>query len=373
MTFTATAPAAPLAKALSMAARVTPRATNSIIAVAANTKLSARNGRLFVAGTNLEGRIEIGVDAEGDGEVTAPAAELAAIASRLDPKKDIKLEMKEALLWISQGRSRFKLPTLPASELPIILGNEAVTSMSVKGSTLAAALKAVEGAAAVDISKAFLMGVHMDLSGDRPMAVASDTRVMGVTPLADVPAPEGMRSVTIPLGAIGIIQAICGQADEVTIYTGQAVFGVEAGGLRYETKVIDYAFPQWRRIVRKEHRSRAVVKMDALRHAIDKVTAIGPARLTITFDDSIEIKAEASERNRQGAEADDTLPHEGMDGPSGFIVMQADNLKWAIGSLPGATEIEFGLFDQDSYLALHDPARPHDVRAVMPILGQTRP
>lgn len=367
MSFSSVAPAADLAKAFAMAARVTPKA-GAIVPIVSNLKLAAVDGQLVVSGRNMEATIRINVDAEARGEVTAPAAQLATIASRLDPTKPISMQQTDTVLTITQGRSRFTLPTLPAADLDIGMHFEGEPAeMEVDSGSLVTALKAVEGATHYDFqTKAFLCGACLDVVDDVPMLIATDSHMFSASPL-DAKSPTSAPELTIPLTAFPIIYQLAGLSGRLTLTIGKNLFGITAGRVRYETKVVEGKFPTWRTLVPKKQTTKVIVAGDVLRKAMERLTAIGPGQLLFNFEDVINVEATAYEERLSGAGAVDAFEHVSMTGTAVRVALSSENMKWLVGSLPSAETIEIGLTTGDAAVLFKDPAKPHDTRLLMPL------
>jgi len=367
MSFSVTAPAGALAKAFSMAARVSPRAGSSV-PIMSNLRLASRDGKLFVGGRNQDAKIEIGLDVEARGEVTAPADKLAAIASRLDTDKLLTLVQTDTLITASQGRSRFTLPTMPADQLPLEMTQKIEGEFEVESAVIIAALKAIEGATEADmITKAFLCGAYLDFMDPTPKLVTANTTGLAVAPLTGR-SPEGASMVIIPPTAFPIIAALGALSPTLKLSVTKFMFAVTSGAICYETKVIDGNFPDWRRLVRTEHATHVTIAGDVLRRALERLAAIGLANVVVSFGDAIELEATASKK-ADNAGADDVIDYVEMTGPHQRVVLSSENLASAAASLPGASTYVLGIKDDASSISFSDPARPDEVRLIMPLRG----
>lgn len=367
MSFSVTAPAGALAKAFSMAARVSPRAGSSV-PIMSNLRLAGRGGKLVIGGRNNDAKIEIGLDVTARGEVTAPADKLAAIASRLDTEKPLTLVQTDTVMTASQGRSRFTLPTMPADQLPLDMTDKVEGAFEVESAVIIAALKAIEGAAETDmLTKAYLCGAYLDFKEPTPKLVTASLTSLAAAPLTGR-SPEGASMVIIPPTAFPIIQALAALTPTLKLSVAKFMFAVTAGDIRYETKVIDGNFPDWRRLVRTEHATHVTVDGPVLRRALERLTAIGLANVVVSFGDAIEIEATASKKS-DNAGADDVIDCVEMTGPHQRVVLASDNLAWAAASLPGASSYVLGIENAERSISVSDPARPAEVRLIMPLRG----
>lgn len=374
MTFTTTAPAGALAKALSMAARVAPRAGSNIIPILANARLAAVDGKLTIAATNLDAKVQVSLPFNAKGAVTAPADKLAAIASRMDADKPMTMKVEGSQLVVTQGRSRFTLPTLPAEDLALQMTAEADAEFTADAESFSDALGQVEGAAETDGLRAFLNGAWLDLSLDGGRLVATDGKRLGVAPF-DIDAVVEAPGVIIPQTIFAVIHALADQADTFVISLTDAMFAITAGSVRLETKVMEGNFPDWRRMIKfagaMEKEDPTLVTLDeaTLRRAVDKIAAIGPTTLVLTFGEQVEIEAQTSDTREAKAGAGDILDHAGMEGPPVRIVLTSQVLTWALATLKGAAQVRLRVPDPLDGMMITDPARPNNVRLVMPLRG----
>ena len=91
------------------------------LAILSNFLLKLDNGLIYITATDLEIEISAQVTCESDhtsGSITVPAKKLIDIIRSLDEQTNPDLRVKEGILTIKQGRSSFKLATLPADNYP---------------------------------------------------------------------------------------------------------------------------------------------------------------------------------------------------------------------------------------------------------------
>lgn len=374
MTFNTSAPAGALAKAFAMAARVSPRATSNIIPILANVRLAARDGKLTIAATNMTAKVEIMLDVPAKGAVTAPADKLAAIAARLTPDKPVAMKVEGGELVVTQGRSRFTLPTLPAEDMALQMTDKADASFHVDAQGFSDALATIEGAAETDGLRSFLNGAYMDLSDRKARLAATDGKRLGVA-IFETDAPENAPNVIIPQTVFSIVHALADQSDTLKVAVSNSMFAITSGDVRFETKVMEGNFPDWRRMIKyagnMDAASPTLVKIKAseLQQAVQKIAALGPTTLVLTFGEQVEIEAQTSDTREAKSGAGDILDHEGMDGPGLRIVLTSQVMTWALASLDGAASICLRMTDPLEGVLITDPARPDDVRLVMPLRG----
>lgn len=367
MTFTASAPAGALAKAFAMAARVSPRSSSAPILQ--NLLLKADSDRLRIVGASADATITVDVEGDASGAITAPADKLSAIAARLDPAKPLKLKLEGSQLVATQGRSRFTMPTMAPEQFAGTFADESSHSFDVSGDVLSAALKAVEGSTDdAAVSRLNMTGVYIDANGGEPLLVATNGRLLSVSPLKTT-CPENMPGVIVHPSTFQIIHAMAGIVETLQIDVAPSSFAMSGAGVRYQAKVIDGQFPRWRAVVDRDSDRANFVSVDGdmMRAAMERVMAIGDSILQITFGKALEIEA----RNKKDAAngADEICDVVELSGDPIRAKFNSDDLAWALSSLPGASFYRFGLRNALDSVMVGDPARPDDIRLVMPLRG----
>ena len=362
--FRAEIPAGVLAAA---AARVAAIVLNkNTIPIVENVLLRAGDGALTVAATNLDQGLSVTVDATAEGGITVPAAKLSAIAARLDADAPVVLADERAgqSLTISQGRSTFRLPALPAADWPDAmvspLGDDA-QRWSVDSVALAAIIRQLDGA--MDSSNTlypYLAGLFLDLSERDATLVATDGHVMGAADLVPLAPPRG-GAMILPAPAMRPIVEIAKTAETVHIGLSPVAVTVEAAGVRLRTKLIEGRYPDWRRAMPAEMPVRVTVEADRLGLALRRamlVTAeqVKDSKIKLGTGIALMIGMEEitiSARNSLGEEASDTLPCERIGGSDDPIRIEtrAPYLAWAVASLDADT-IDIGIDDPCRPIAL---------------------
>jgi DNA polymerase-3 subunit beta len=361
--FRAELPAGVLAAA---AARVAAIVLNkNTIPIVENALLRAGDGVLIVAATNLDQGLALTVDATAEGEATVPAAKLAAALARLDADAPVSLVLAESgqSVTISQGRSTFRLPALPASDWPDVMISpigEGAETWTVDAAVLAGLVRQLEGAVNTSELRPALTGLFLDLSDRASALVATDGHVMGAADLSAL-APPRMEGVVLPAPAFRPIVEIAKSADTVEICISARAVTVEAPGIRLRTKLIEAKFPEWRRILPAEMAVRVTVEADRLALAVHRAMLVTAEQLkdskvklgtAITLQIGLE-EITVSARNSLGEEAADVVPCERTGGGEEVIRIEtrAPYLAWAIASL-GTDTIDIGIDDASKPIAL---------------------
>ena len=282
---------ADLIRAIGHAQRVVER--RSTIPILSNLLLTAKGGTLAVKATDLD--IEVSTRAAADvatpGSITVPAHLLHDIARKLPEGADVALALSPdgATMTARSGRSRFTLQTLPAHDFPDITSDELPCAFAIAAQDLASAIADTEFAISTEETRYYLNGIYLHtLEVDGAMrlrAVATDGHRLA---RAEMPCPagaEGMPFVIVPRKAVGEIAKLVDKATgEVRLALGPNRLRIDVGGdgeaadVTLVTKLIDGTFPDYTRVIPQGNSRRAVLDIQALLAATDRVSTISSDR-----------------------------------------------------------------------------------------------
>lgn len=414
--FSAELPAAVFAAALARLAALAPERATVPIVQHALLRWTGKDS-LQLAATNLDQALAVTVTATAaggknagktGGATTASAARLNAIAQLLDAAKPVTLKLAAHGLQVGQGRSTWRLPTLPAEDFPAALVEplDGAVAWSAPAEALVAHLKEIEAAAAEDVTRPHLAGLFFDLAArdDPPRPAGSDamphraalvacqTARLAAVDLAALSPPEGARGFILPTPALRPLADLAkGQA---TLALGLTDNGLTAAveGVFFRTKLVDGArdYPDWRRIVPPERPLQVRLGLAAFRRALSQVAVIegdpeaqgkGKARLTAVKLAFGAAEVEISSRNQLGEEAGAACALTWVSAPPAAppaapvsLTINAAHLTWAATSLRDANggepaEVDLAFAPEVSPLLVTragDTARD-SLRLVMPL------
>lgn len=310
------------ARAASVAAR------RSTIPILQNLRLEAGPGRLSVAGADLDMEAVAVAEAavEAAGAVTVPAQWLLGALKTLPAGGQLAVELQPApgRLTLRCGRSRFQLPTLPASDFPT-----------------------------------------MPAAGGGHRAAATDGSRLA---LAEGGCPEGWGEapgVILPRQAAAELRRLIdGRAGEAALWTNGVLFRAELEGWRLTCKLIDGRFPDYVRVIPAGHPGRLELDVAAFTAALKRCAAMAADKAR-----SVRLALSAGEvalrsRDGDGGEAEDSLDADYSGEPVEFSFNGGFLLEIA-GQMAGerlAMELGGGL----DPVKILDPADPGVAFVLMP-------
>ncbi|WP_412474710.1 DNA polymerase III subunit beta [Rhizobium sp. WW22] len=219
-----------------------------------------------------------------------------------------------AQIQIKSGRSRLKLPVLPASDFPKLDAGNLSHELSLNASTLQKALRAVEYAAETNQAKFYLCGVRFEPGEDGVSLVTTngvrlEKRLIPAT-MFDQDDFANMQAVTIPSESVDKIIKLLEGADEAIVQWSRDRMRVTAGETTLTTKLIDGEYPAWRRIEPAPDSLISRFSGKALSDAIQRLLTVTPdAGNGVAFSFKEDILALRS-RDINVGEGEDEIPVE---------------------------------------------------------------
>lgn len=314
-----------LLPALALATRVVER--RNTVPILQNILLQAGEGMVKITGTDLDAEITVsrkcGLDSAETAHVTLPSANLHEIVRKLPEGCDVRLARESEGMWqVSAGRSRFRLPFLPASDFPTMAACTFQHEFRIEAHVLRHMLETVAFAISTEETRYYLNGVHwhVDEAGDAPrlVSVATDGHRLATT---SCPLPEGaagMPGIIIPRKTVDIITRILPEQAGVRIGVSDSKIRIRVedgdGAVSLVSKLIDGTFPDYRRVVPQGNPHHFPIDRAALAAAIGRVTTIASERghgVKFTFADG-ELKL--TSRSPDTGDAEETLSLSGGPG-----------------------------------------------------------
>lgn len=271
-----------LLPALALAGKAVER--RSTIPVLQNLLFAVEAGSLRLTGSDLDCEIsaEVAGQAPAAAAFTLPAGTLHDAVRKLPEAVDVVFEVEQNFAAISAGRSRFRVPVLPADDFPSMSAGDFSHHFGLDAGVLARMLGIVSYAISSEEARYYLNGIHWHASEDEgtPLfnAVATDGHRLARfrAPLPD--GAEGMPGIIIPRRTVGLLKVMLADKGEVSISVSNSKirFSTPAGMLT--SKLIDGTFPDYTRVIPQGNPNQFIVDKKTMADAVDRVTTISSER-----------------------------------------------------------------------------------------------
>jgi DNA polymerase III subunit beta len=227
--------------------------------ILANVLIRKTGDQLQLTTSDLEIQIRTGAQMDGDAgnfTTTVGARKLIDILRTMPSDQTVSLESNASKLILKGGKSRFTLQTLPAEDFPLV--QEAANFgpvFSVPQKTLKELLAQVSFAMAVHDIRYYLNGILFVAEGKTLSLVATDGhRLAFSSAQLDVEVPK--QEVILPRKTVLEMQRLLSDSEgqiEMQFAGNQAKFSF--GGMEFVTKLVEGKFPDYNRVIPKNHKN----------------------------------------------------------------------------------------------------------------------
>ena len=236
--------------------------------ILANVLIRKTGASLQLTASDLEIQIRTTAELQGDtGDFTTTvgARKLIDILRTMPADQTVSLESNASKVILKGGKSKFTLQTLPAEDFPLV--QEAATfgpMFSVPQKTLKDLLSQVAFAMAVHDIRYYLNGILFVAEGRQLSLVATDGhRLAFASATLDIEVPR--QEVILPRKTVLELQRLLSDAEgaiDMQFANNQAKFSF--GGMEFVTKLVEGKFPDYNRVIPKNHRNSITLGRAAL-------------------------------------------------------------------------------------------------------------
>ncbi len=259
---------AELQRALAHVSRAVAR--KSTLPVLSNVLLSADEGQVRLAATNLEIAIAASLPARviTPGRLTVRADLLTEFISSL-PSDEVTLRMEPGSLTlaVSCGYSKANIKGIPAEDFPTLpeIG-EQVPTARIDGGLLREMIAQVVFAAATDDSRPVLAGVLVEFQGSTLTMAAADGFRLSVRSAELGERVAADLAIIVPARALHELARSMADAEgaiDLLVTPNRSQLLARSGTVEFLSRLIDGHFPEFRQIIPKTYNTRVVVSREA--------------------------------------------------------------------------------------------------------------
>jgi DNA polymerase III subunit beta len=318
---------------------------NSTLPVLNNIILKAENKKLTLAATNLEIAITTAIKSEirNEGSITVPARLLTNYVGLL-PDGKVELKNSEGLdLQIQSAKSKTRIKGISPDEFPLIPQVKKEISLTLPAAELLEAINQVAFSAARDMVRPVLAGVNLRVHKKEVRLVATDSYRLSEKIFTTAANTDEDISLIIPTRTINELGRILAKGKETVtldISANQVLFFYK--NIELASRLIDGTYPDYEKIIPKEHIATVLVKNEELTNAVKRVNLFTKdthsIRLEITEDKKLRILSNTTQIGEEEAEVSVDIT-----GDPTRIAVNANYFLEALSSIGASNlEIEFG-------------------------------
>ena len=338
--------------------------------IMANVLLRKNGPQLELTTSDLEIQVRTSAELGGDAgslAVTVGARKLIDILRSLPADQTVTLSSAQNKLTLQGGKSRFTLQTLPAEDFPLV--NEAVdfgAVFSVPQKMLRQLIDQVHFAMAVHDIRYYLNGILFIAEGQTLTLVATDGHRLALAQATLENALPTKQEVILPRKTVLELQRLLKDEDtpiEMKFATNQAKFAFS--GLEFVTKLVEGKFPDYNRVIPKNHKNAIVMGRAPLLASLQRAAILTSEKfkgVRLNFEPGL-LSIASSNAEQEEAKEEIEIDYQGDAIDIGF------NVTYLIDALANASVemIRLELQDGNASALITAPDQPGFKYVVMPM------
>lgn len=326
--------------------------------VLANVRMRWDTHTLTLTCSDLEIQTTAKVPCESQtpGGITVAAKKFLEIIRCLDDESDIQLSIKDDNLLIKQGRSSFKLATLPIEQFPMRQLEEAGELRYISRLPFVKALQSTVFAIALQDVRAFLNGLLISVENEFLVMVGMDGHRMAISRMA-LQDSFSERRLILPRKSVNDLLRLLQQVDddEIRLTLHLDHFVLTTAQYHWDSKLIDARFPAYQRAIPQNQDKRVYVDKEQLRKALSRTMILANERFKAVVLSWQKDELRLVAYNQEHEEAVEVLSAD-VNGEEMKIGVNAHYLLDVLAHLPdGQVELSFNNPDSSILVqSLHD-------------------
>lgn len=249
---------------------------SSTLPVLNNILLKASNKKLFLSATNLEIAINYSIpaDVKNEGSITVPAKLITNYISLLqDGEVELKVDGSYTL-QVQSEKSHTKIKGITPDEFPLIPTIEKDLTFIVSAKLFADGIDYTVFSAAVGGSRPILSGVYLMGEKNELTFVATDSFRLAEKKITLLQKLDQRVECVVPVRTMLELGHILSNCEEenltVVISKNQVLFSIN--GVELISRLIEGKFPDYEKIIPRDHKTKFEVSVDDLSIATKRVS-----------------------------------------------------------------------------------------------------
>lgn len=247
--------------------------------VLSNVLLRLQDNQLLLTGTDLEIEVTASVPCEQTNEniaVTVQAKKMVDIIRSLDDKSKPTITLSEDTVYIKEGRSRFRLTTLPADDFPCAQGEVNEAEISLPREALTRLFQATHFALSQQDVRFFLNSLLFEIDTTQITAVAMDGHRMAICRLPFEMPGQLYQRVLIPRKGIQeLLRLLNNVSDEkVSFYVGKNHVTLCTNQYTFSSKLVEARFPAYEKAIPRGQDKHVSVEASTLKRALSRIVIL---------------------------------------------------------------------------------------------------
>ena len=293
--------------------------------ILSNVLLEKAAERLTLLATDIEIQITTRTNAVGKESIalTVAARKLQDILRSLPESSEVTLTLDDKRLQVKASKSRFNLQTLPAEDFPrMSMADGQTTRIVMTQKQFRHLLALVQYSMAQQDIRYYLNGLLLVVSGSEMRVVATDGHRLAYATEALAESQQNCE-VIVPRKTVLELSRQLADNDEpleIILTPTQAQF--RFGDIELVTKLIDGKFPDYERVIPKQHTKLLTLKRDQLLQSLQRAAILTNEKfrgVRLVLDDG-SLKIMSTNAEQEEAQEEIEVDYHGENLDVGFNV-----------------------------------------------------
>lgn len=307
------------------------------LAILGNVLITLRQNELLLTATDLEIEMTATLPchtSDSLGGITVPARKLVDIIRSLEDNASPTLAYGSGVVTIKEGRSQFKLTTLPAEDFPCTEDEANEVEMSLPKEALIHLLQSTHFSMSQQDVRIYLNGLLVELDGQFITAVATDGHRMAICRVPHQTETPHQRLLIPRKGVQEMLRLLNAASDEMAMLSaGKNHVKIQIDGYTFSSKLIDARFPAYSKAIPRDQDKLVLIDRDLLRRALSRIVILANEKSKAVLLHKQEGQLTLVANNQEQEEALEVLEAE-TQGDELKIGMNASYLLDVLGQIP---------------------------------------
>lgn len=284
--------------------------SKNILPILGNVLITAKEGKIEIAGTNLENRIEAAFEPvmiEAEGSATIPGKKLVTALSVFSGQDVLFEEIKEGLFALTCESATIELSGMDVKDFPgFSFDDSKSTKITLEGSELNECIKNTAFAVSLDDSRKVLQGILFKSDINEIHIIGTDGKRLAVAKMAYTVELEEFQAI-IPSCTFAYIKLF--PAGKLDIVISEKAISFSNDALKVYSKLIEGNYPNYQQVIPGNLDNKAVLSGSELINKIKVATVTTDATdniINMTFNGKELILSSVS----QNGKSKDKMPCE---------------------------------------------------------------
>ena len=247
------------------------------LAILSHFLLKLSDGLLIITATDLEIEISAQIICQSNqslGTITVPAKKFIDIIRSLDENTCPNIVFKDGVLTIKQGRSSFKLTTLPAENYPLSEDECNDVELTIPRLVLLQLLQSTHFAMSQQDVRVFLNGLFLEFESNLISAVATDGHRMAISRYSC----DNVNHNKLLLPKKGVQELLrllnCISDENVLLAAGKSHVKLISTQFVFLSKLIEARFPPYIKAIPKGQDKQIIIDCGALKRSLSRIVIL---------------------------------------------------------------------------------------------------